>query len=153
MKHQKQNNSFWKKGSSTIEAAYLIPFLVTVIMLFIYLAFFLYNRLVLTETAYIAAFRGSQATEYAKAGEVSKIATNCCENLLSGKLIAVDTCENGVEVKGKTVSVTLIFTERIPFERLTKPLTGRESFDYTVTKKAVGQNPYQFIRECRRFIK
>ena len=48
-----------KKGSFTLEAALLMPLLLTVIMSMLYLDFFVHNRAWLTAAAYEAAVSGS----------------------------------------------------------------------------------------------
>lgn len=48
-----------KKGSFTLEAALLMPLLLTVIMSMLYLDFFVHNRAWLTAAAYEAAVSGA----------------------------------------------------------------------------------------------
>lgn len=138
-----------KKGSSTIEASYLIPFLIIVTMTFIYLAFFLYNRLLVTEVCYLAGLRGSQK-EYAAAEEVYDEVCKQCDQLMQGKLLSIDSYDRQVQVQGKHITVTLKIAQKIPFKNLVLPFTGKETLTYQAKEKLVIQNPYQFIRDCRR---
>lgn len=133
-----------KRGSSTVEAAYLIPMLVMLTALLIYLSFFLYNRLILTEAAYISVLRGSRP-EYKTAKECYRKTEESLNDLLSGKLLAQKEYEKKAEVTGTKVEVTLRIKQKLPF--------WKSQPEYHVKKSAARLNPYEFIRECRRFLK
>ena len=135
-----------KKGSSTVEAAFLLPMIMTVIVLLIYLSVFMYNRLIITETAYIAALRGSR-DEWKTAGESRHKSENASNELLRSALIMTERCGRQIQVKGKKVTVTLQMTQEIPFHGLMTDFTKNADPAYSVSKSAVKQNPYLFIRE------
>lgn len=149
---EKDNKWNWKKGSSTIEAAFLIPMILTIVVLFIYLSFFLYNRVILTETSYIAALRGSQM-EGKSAQEIYTKADQAQTQLLNGKLLAVSSYEKQIEVTGKKIQVKLKLEQKIPFSGLIMPFLGKDSWEFSVEKSAKEINPYEFIRDCRRILK
>lgn len=131
-----------KKGSSTVEAAYLIPMLMMLVAFLIYLSFFLYNRLLVTETAYLCALRASRL-EYGTAKECYAVAEKSLTDLLKGKLPAMEQCETKTEVTGAKVGITIRIRQKFPF--------WEKQLEYSVKKDAVRLNPYQFIRDCRRF--
>ena len=93
-----------KKGSFTLEAALLMPLLLTVIMSMLYLDFFVHNRAWLTAAAYEAAVSGSMEG-YKKKGNIYEKADIQGRmlggiGLLGGKNLSMQTNA------GKTVKVT-----------------------------------------------
>ena len=50
------------KGSYTVEAAFIFPLVMSVIVLIIYLSFFIHDRAVMDAASYQAAMRGSFVT-------------------------------------------------------------------------------------------
>lgn len=130
-----------KKGSSTVEAAYLIPMLMLLVAFLIYLSFFLYNRFIVTEAAYICALRGSRL-EYGTAKECYSEAGKALADLLNGRLPAMEQCETKTEVTGAKVGITIRIKQKLPF--------WDKELEYSVEKSAVRLNPYRFIRDWRR---
>lgn len=139
--NRKQKIPAFKKGSSTVEAAYLIPMLVMLAAFLIYLSFFLYNRLLVTEAAYLCALRASRL-EYGSAKECYAQAEESLTDLLKGKLPAMSQYEAKIEVTGTKAGVTLRIKQELPL--------WEKQLEYSVKKDAVRLNPYQFIRDCRR---
>ena len=125
-----------RKGSATIEAAFIIPFTMIVLVNLIYLSFFLYNRLILTEASYIAALRSSRM-EWSDANERYKEAEKASSLLLENSLLVTPSYQKQIVVKKDKSQVRLRIEDKWEFE---------------VTKDAERQNPYQFIRECRRYL-
>ena len=147
-KQSSKRKGFWKKGSSTVEAAFILPMILAIILLCLYLSYFLYNRLILTQTAYIAALRGSRL-EWGTASESHGEAGRACEELLSGRLLFTDDLDRQIKATGKSITVTLKIRQKIPFRGLTGIFTGNKDPEWTVSGKAMKQNPYRFIRNHR----
>lgn len=137
-----------KKASATIEAAIILPILVTLLLIFIYLFFFHYNRCVVTRAAYCSALRASQL-EYATAKEQKEAAEKALTELIHHKLIGIKQYEKKVSVKNKQVKVSIKIEQKIPFSMLVKPLIGSQEIPFTVEKTATCICPYQNIRLIR----
>ena len=50
----------YKKGSYTVEAAFILPMILFSMIAVIYLSFFIHNKIILSKEAYISALRISQ---------------------------------------------------------------------------------------------
>lgn len=133
----------WRKGSSTIEASFMIPFLFFLIISVIYLSFYLYNSLLVTEKAYISALRGSRE-EWKSADESYQVSDESLNALMQKGLLALNHYEKQIKVSGKTISVTVKIKQKIPYRDFV--------MEYQYEGKARKCNPYLYIRE-RRLVK
>lgn len=123
------------KGSFTIEAAVIIPFIVCLLMTILFLAFFLYDRCSLERAAGSAALRGSQEiwessdVQYRKANEG-------IDFVLSHNLLGADCVDKQIKISGNEIKVVL------------KMQYHKWEFQAESQKKVV--NPVNFIRICRK---
>lgn len=124
-----------QKGSFTIEAAVIIPFIVCLLMTILFFAFFLYDRCSLERAAGSAALRGSQEiwessdVQYQKANEGINF-------VLSHNLLGADCVDKQVKISGNEIKVVL------------KMQYHKWEFQAESQKKVV--NPVIFIRICRK---
>ncbi|MBD5541160.1 MAG: pilus assembly protein [Lachnospiraceae bacterium] len=123
------------KGSFTIEAAVIIPFIVCLLMTILFLAFFLYDRCSLERAAGSAALRGSREiwessdVQYQKANEG-------IDFVLSHNLLGADYVDKQIKISGNEIEVIL----RMQYHKW--------EFQAESQKKVV--NPVNFIRICRK---
>lgn len=123
------------KGSFTIEASVIIPFIVMVLAAVIYLAFFLYDRCTLERAAAMAALRGSQEV-WGNQNLQYEITDEGIDNVLENNLLGTSHVEKCVKVKGDQMYVLL------------KMEYKWWDFSAEAEKKVV--NPVTFIRNCRK---
>lgn len=84
----------------------LMPTIILLIALLIYLSFFLYNRCILSQDAYLLAFRGSiqkQEDESAVRGYIEQAA----KGQFGNKYIGMKQLEKSLEISDKKVMVKL----------------------------------------------
>lgn len=123
------------KGSFTIEAAIIIPFIVCLIMSILFLAFFLYDRCSLQRAAASAALRGSQEIWESSDMQYQK-ADEGIDFVLSHNLLGADCVDKQVQINGNEITVVL----RMQYYKW--------EFQAESQKKVI--NPVNFIRICRK---
>lgn len=121
------------KGYLTVEASMLVPLVVLLIALLLYLSFFLYNRCILTQDAYILAFRGSIQKEER---EVQKYIEECSKVQFSKKYAGMKNIEKNIAVSNKKITVKI---------------SGVTSNNWLIEKEAEAEriNPAKVIRKIR----
>jgi len=144
----------WKNkkmgGYFTVEATFLMPIFVCVIALLCYLAFYMCNRTMLIQDAYILGLRGSLKQESAN-GEVAAYISQQGKGM-DTKYYAVSKMGRQIQVNGREISVEFEFEMQVPFaffawengqfmSRIWK-IKERKTIDRT--------NPVDFIRICRK---
>lgn len=136
------------KGSYTIEASFLLPMILTVIVLLLYMGFFLHDRAILNSAAYTSALRGSQLISgediYSEIEKSSK-------KLIENRLLATRSVATDIEIKGSSITVSYQGDIRIPAGALLcKYLNnGRREIEVKAMASAKCQNAVKFIRQCR----
>ena len=136
------------KASYTIEAAFLLPMIITIIVFIIYWMFFFHDRAVLSSAAYSAALKGSQMINGENVLELTKIKS---EQLIKDRLIATKNLTTNVELRGKEIVVTYVGNLIIPYGTIFISLINENSSKIEV--KAIGKaktnDAVKFIKECR----
>ena len=133
------------KGSYTVEASLLFPFILTVLVLIIYLSFFIHDRQLMQAAAYTSALRGSQIIDnrqdvFTKVEESSK-------EILENRLLAVRNQTTDIQITGQKISVTIEGAVMIPVgTRLIKAM-GKDNIPIKVTSTAKRIDDVKFIRE------
>lgn len=137
------------KGSYTIEAALLMPFLLGVLILMIDTAFYLHDRMVIEKAAGIGALRGSLQRQLSDL-EIKDATEKECNELVKNKLLSVRNVNTSIKVTSKQVEVTME-------GRVWMPLTGgitawfhRPAFFIHACRKAVRLEQVKFIRGVKR---
>lgn len=100
-------------GYLTAEAALVLPFVMTTLVLMIFLSFYCYDRCILEQCAYAAALRGS-SSRFGNLQEAQKEAMEAAESLASEKLFAVKEVKTAVRVSGVKVTVSYTCSVNMP---------------------------------------
>lgn len=123
------------KGSFTIEAAIIIPFIVCLLVTILFFSLFLYDRCSLERAAGSAALKGSQEIWESSDVQYQK-ADKGIDFVLSHNLLGTDQVDKQIIIKGNEVNVTL------------KMQYQKWEFQAESKKKVI--NPVNFIRICRK---
>lgn len=126
-------------GSYTVEASFIFPMIMSVIVAVIYLMFFVHDRCVINAVADTAALRGSQL-EPADNG-VYQMVEESMRELLNERLLATGGIEKEIRITSTEVEVLCKGDMPIPFHNIRLPVK--------VTGYARRTDPVTFIRECR----
>lgn len=127
-----------RDGYVVVEAAVLLPFASLLILLLIYLCSYLYQGCFMTQTAYVAALRGSR---YPRKGE--EYVHRQLDELLENEVLSFGTEEREVDQGLLAVKVTL---------KKETPFSGLDSrfFCLTAVRKAAVRDAVSYIRGVRR---
>ncbi|MDO5573907.1 MAG: hypothetical protein Q4G60_08005 [bacterium] len=100
-----------RRGSYTIEAALIMPFIIGSIVFIIYGAYYTHDRAFIQKCAYIAALRGSEERE----GDAATYhaAKECSTQLPQGHLLGSWILTDAVQVNPELVTVTYEGTMQI----------------------------------------
>ena len=128
----------WKKGSFTVEASLLLPFLVFVVFVFFVLSLYLHDRSVLASSAVELAGKGAHK-KYETEEHLESWLAGQAMGLADEKLLLLRLTEAGAEVTGSSVTV---------FYRGSTSLLGGLEAEEEGTGKRL--NPVNFIRKGRR---
>lgn len=136
------------KGSYTVEASFLLPMILTVIVLIIYMSFFLHDRAVLQSAAYTSALRGSQMISGEK---VFSEVENSAKKLIANRLIGTDDVQTTIDISGDDVKVSYKGIMEIPAGALLcSYLAGNpKGLEVKAESNARRQNAVKLIRRCR----
>lgn len=136
------------KGSYTIEASFLLPMILTVIVLIIYLSFFLHDRAILNCAAYTSSLRGSQLIN---GEDVYAQVEKCSKSLIENRLLCTENVNTDIVIQGSDIQVSYAGIIRIPAGALLcKYLNnGRTEIEVKASAHAACQNAVKFIRQCR----
>lgn len=136
------------KGSYTVEAALLMPFILGVIVALIYLGFFLHDRTVLEETVYMAALK---ASFYESKGDsyMEELMKNECENVIANKLLIAGNCKVTVEADSNDLMVKITGNMTYPGFRVLKSIGISGSISIQETEELKLVKPEQIIRTYR----
>ena len=135
------------KGSYTIEAALIFPFIMGVIVFIIYISFFLHDRAVMKSCAYQAALKASLIRT--GASDMEREALKAAEYNISGLLLATEGLDTRVSVSGKEVIVSYSGTLRIPQGALFMRISGTDGIVVSGEGRASQKDAIEFIRKCR----
>ena len=135
------------EGSYTVEASLLFPFILSVIILLMYFAFFLHDRCVMNVSAYEAALRGSRVKT--EEGRVFSTAERAANELIERSMLATENVTHTISVTGSEVKVTYEGVLRIPSGVILMNISGKDGIRVTGSGSAKRKDPIKFIRECR----
>ncbi len=131
-----------KKGSFTIEAALLMPFLIFVVLTLMQISFFLYNREAATVIVSQAVLNGVQMEKEGKR-TIQNSLQNFLEKETEEKLLFADKISWNVSVSFTKVKVTLSLSQKTIFKQL----------DCEVTQQMSRINPASLLWEAERWRK
>lgn len=126
-------------GSYTVEASFIFPMIMLVILMILYLMFYVHDKCVMNAAADAAALRASQPGVEEKG--IYESAENNVKELLNKRLLASGSVENKVKITSDTIEVVCRSELPIPFHNIRIPV---EVIGY-----AKRTDPVTFIRECR----
>ncbi|MBR1692943.1 MAG: pilus assembly protein [Lachnospiraceae bacterium] len=135
-------------GSSTIEAALLMPLLLAVIFMLVYLMLFLHTRAGFVRNGYLAVLRGSQA-EQATMSERSRIARTEFEKLAKDSATGSVSYQASYADRGEVLSIHVTLEQKLPRILFSKERL-QNVFTSDMTFSATTRHPVAFIRSCRR---
>ena len=135
------------RGSYTVEASLIFPFILTVIVFIIFISAFLHDRAVMSSCAYQAALRASLVRT--GDGDMKKAAERAAAYNIEGLLFMTGDVKTAVTVKGDEVTVTYEGTLGIPRNILFFPINGTEAMKVTGRGSAAKKDAVEFIRKCR----
>ena len=127
----------WKKGSFTVEASILLPFLIWIIFVFLCLGLFWHDRSVLSSCSAEMAGKGA-ARKYETEAHLESWLTGEARGLSEGRLYLLKLTEATAKVT--TGKVTVCYAGSSPL------LGGLETREQ---ESAMRQNPVNFIRKTR----
>ena len=137
-------NKLTLNGSYTVEASFLMPMILTVLVIIIYLTFFLHDRTVLNSAAYTAALRGSQLIS---GEDVYAVVEESGKQLIKNRLIATKDVVLDITVQKNKIGVAYTGTMRIPTGTLLcRYLTkGRNSLEIKTASESACINREYYI--------
>ncbi len=135
------------KGSFTIEAAFLFPLILTVIVMIIYAAFFLHDRSVLNAAAYQAALRGSIIRTGDAEAKVT--ADKAANEIIKKSIIGMTELSHNIYIDQDKIIVTYSGKLLVPAGTVFMNIKGSDSMNIAVKSYAKRKDPVLFVRECR----
>lgn len=137
-------------GYFTVEAAFLMPVFICVIALLCYLAFYMCNRAMLPQDAYVLGLRGSLKSESANE-EIAAYISKQSKGIIS-KYYAVSKMDRRIQVNGREISIELECEMRIPFAFLSWEDGKFVKQVWKIEERKVidRTDPVDFIRICRK---
>ena len=135
------------EGSYTVEASLLFPFILTVIIFIMYMAFFLHDRCVMNQSAYQAALRASRV----KTGDnkVMGTAERAAGELMEKTVLATTDVTHSVDISGSEIKVKYEGILKIPAGVLFMNISGSNGIKVEGCGSAKRKDPIKFIRQCR----
>ncbi|MCH5254256.1 MAG: hypothetical protein J1F41_04975 [Lachnospiraceae bacterium] len=129
----------------TLEAAFIIPWVIFLFVFLIYAGFYLYDKCVLFQDAYALCFRGSIQKDE---GSVVDYINAHMEEQFGSKYFGVGNVSGSVEKNGQNVIVYGACSVKIPFQNF---LTMARNSGWQIQTGARAQiiNPTKVIRKCR----
>lgn len=133
------------KGYMTLEASFIIPWVIFLFAFLIYACFYLYDKCVLFQDAYVLALRGSVQKEEA---EMLEYVNAHMGAQFGSKYFGVGRVEGKAEKSKREIKVTGNCRVKIPFDNF---LTFSKESGWGISTQAVAQiiNPAKVIRKCR----
>ena len=123
------------KGSYTVEAAFIIPISLFLVMSFITIAFSLYNRCSIERAVCVSALRASEQI-FKNSQQKNTEAGQAIQDVLAYNLLFENEIQKDISIKGNTINVSMSTCEKIG------------EFTTKAKKKAV--DPVLFVRTCRK---
>ncbi|MBD5521510.1 MAG: pilus assembly protein [Lachnospiraceae bacterium] len=133
------------KGYMTLEASFIMPWVIFLFAFLIYACFYLYDKCVLFQDAYVLALRGSVQKEEA---EVLEYVNGHMSKQFGSKYFGVGRVEGRVEKSKTEIKVIGSCSVKIPFDNF---LTFSKEGGWQISMQAAAQiiNPTKVIRKCR----
>ncbi|MDD2972334.1 MAG: TadE/TadG family type IV pilus assembly protein [Lachnospiraceae bacterium] len=154
-KNRRRNRKSDQKGSFTVEASIIMPVIIIITVMLLYLGFFLYDRCIMDQKTYVAAFRGSIYDEELRDNTLDRkryteeeLSHLYDKKILTGKGVTMD-----MQCDSKMVKVISGTKVTIPFATLLRNQGYENGWNIQVEKKAAILDEVDFIRSCRKLEK
>ncbi len=135
------------KGSYTVEASLLFPFILSVIVFIMYMSFFLHDRCVMNQSAYQAALRASRIKT--DDNRVMGTAERAAGELMEKTVLATSNVTHSIDISGTEIKVRYEGNLRIPAGTLFMKIYGSDGIKVEGSGSARRKDPIGFIRQCR----
>lgn len=133
------------KGYMTLEACFIMPWVIFMFVFLIYASFYAYDKCVLFQDAYTLCLRGSIQKE--ESGAVNYINTHM-NGQFGKKYFGTDKVQGSAEQHGQEVKVYAQCSVQVPFNQfLTMVKVG--GWQIQTEGKAWEINPTKLLRKCR----
>lgn len=138
-------NSMAVKGYMTLEACFIMPWIIFIFVLLIYISFYAYDKCVLFQDAYTLCMRGSTQKEEGKAVEYINARMG---GQFGKKYFGTDGVSGSVEQRGRIIKVYAECSVRQPFNHF---LTMYKAEGRQIKTQAAAWkiNPTKLIRKFR----
>ncbi|MCM1175823.1 MAG: hypothetical protein NC341_12340 [Blautia sp.] len=133
------------KGYMTVEAGFIISWVIFLFVFLLYACFYLYDKCVLFQDAYTLCFRGSVQKEEKEA--LAYVQAHMQEQF-GGKYLGTDGVQGDAGKEGQEVIVSGTCGVKIPFGHFLT-LAGNDGWHIRTEARARIMNPTRIIRCCR----
>ena len=134
-------------ASYTVEASFLFPFIITVIVLIIYGSFFIHDRAILDMASYEAALRGSEITS--ADADIFSIVEKMGQERMKNSLFATRDIDTDISITKDKIQVRYRGDFVIPTGVVLIPGMRQTGIEVSGEGHAERLDPTGFIRECR----
>jgi len=134
------------KGSLTIEAALLMPFVLATMIILIYLAFYLHDQAVLTSCAYEAAIMGSHEQSE---DEIEQVIEEKIKELTTNRLLGTIDVKNQINVDNKVIMIRFEGNFKLSGMQMIHGLISPNDMPVIAEASVNIIKPIEFIRNCR----
>ncbi len=139
----------YKKGSYTVEAAFIVPMILSSMIIVIYLSFFIHNKVILSKEAYISALRISQCLGKPTDRELEKEERDARVRVES-TIFACDQVESHFSLSNKKIQISYHMNFNLAKEIIPVKMLNKEVWDFHVRKEAQVFRPVEFIRTYKK---
>lgn len=142
-KHKKRK--FALKGYMSLEASFIMPWVIFLFVFLIYTSFYLYDKCVLFQDAYMLCLRGSVQKE--EGGALKYVNEHMMEKFGS-KYFGVGRVDAKAEQSGQEIRVIGTCSVKIPIAHFLT-MSNKSGWQIQTEAKAQIINPTKIIRKCR----
>ncbi|MCM1039999.1 MAG: hypothetical protein NC434_11815 [Ruminococcus sp.] len=128
----------------SVEAGFIMPWVIFLFVFLIYGSFYLYDKCVLFQDAYAVCFRGSIQKEEEPADYINAHLTE----QFGRKYFGTGSVEGSVRQSGQKVYVSGMCSVKVPFTNFLM-MSGNEGWQIRTEAAAQIINPTKIIRKCR----
>ncbi|MDE7277541.1 MAG: pilus assembly protein [Lachnospiraceae bacterium] len=133
------------KGYMTVEAGFVMPWVIFLFVFLIYAGFYLYDKCVLFQDAYTVCFRGSIQKEEA---DVLDYINAHMKEQFGSKYFGTGEVQGSARKEGQVVIVSGICNVRVPLDHFLT-MAGKDGWRIQTEARARIVNPTKIIRRCR----
>jgi hypothetical protein len=142
-----KNKGSGLRGSYTVEASLIFPFIMGTVVFIIYMSFFLHDRAVMKSCAYQAALKGSLIRTGGP--DMVREAKKAADYNIEGLLLMTEDLQTEVSLSGTEICVSYRGNLRIPQGILFMKIAGTEGILVEGQGRAGQKDAIEFIRKTR----